>query len=84
MSDIKRSTAEFQRPRVGAGESTLPDAGAGSTRRARTQMSVAAIWQGGEERGGDPYNATGRHALAPRAMQAQPHGDDQVESVRQT
>jgi len=67
MSDIKRSTAEFQRPLTGAMETATPVADTSASRQTRKLQRTAALWRGAEERGGDPYNATGRHAMGPRA-----------------
>ena len=67
MSDIKRSTAEFQRPPHGILETTTPGTDTSASRQTRKLQRTAALWQGAEERGGDPYNATGRHAMGPRA-----------------
>ena len=66
MSDTKRSTAEFQRPPQDAIEAAVPAADAAASRQARKPSRTAALWQGVDERGGDPYNATGRHAMGPR------------------
>jgi hypothetical protein len=66
MSDTKRSTAEFQRPPQGAFETTTPGVEASASRPMRKLPRLATVWQGAEERGGDPYNATGRHAMLPR------------------
>lgn len=63
MSDTKRSTAEFQRPRDDAFATTIPGAGSTATRPARKPQRIATVWAGADERGGDPYNATGRHAI---------------------
>jgi hypothetical protein len=68
MSDTKRSTAEFQRPPQGTTvEATTPGADTSASRQMRKLQRPAAVWQGADERGGDPYNATGRHAMGPRA-----------------
>jgi len=67
MSDIKRSTAEFQRPPPDTSETRTPGADTSASRQTRKLERTAALWQGAEERGGDPYNATGRHAMGPRA-----------------
>lgn len=67
MSDTKRSTAEFQHPSQGAFETTTPGADASASQQTRRLQRTAALWQGADERGGDPYNATGRHAMGPRA-----------------
>lgn len=66
MSDTKRSTAEFQRPPQGDFETTTPGVDASASRPMRRLPRTAAVWQGADERGGDPYNATGRHAMLPR------------------
>ncbi|MFO1400061.1 MAG: hypothetical protein U1F30_02415 [Steroidobacteraceae bacterium] len=66
MSDTKRSTAEFQRLRDDAFAATIPGADTTAARQARQLQRSAAAWAGAEERGGDPYNATGRHAIRPR------------------
>ena len=66
MSDTKRSTAEFQRPPQSDLETTTPGVDASASRSMRKLPRTAAVWQGAEERGGDPYNATGRHAILPR------------------
>jgi hypothetical protein len=67
MSDAKRSSAEFQRPRDDAFATTVPGADGATSRQLRKLQRADALWQGSEERGGDPYNATGRHAIVPRA-----------------
>ncbi len=67
MSDIKRSAAEFQRPPQGTLETATPVADTSASRQTRKLQRTVALWQGAEERGGDPYNATGRHAMGPRA-----------------
>lgn len=66
MSEAKRSRAEFQRPRDDAYAATIPGADTTVSRQLRKLQRADALWQGSEERGGDPYNATGRHAIAPR------------------
>ncbi len=66
MSEIKRSTAEFQRSREEDLAAPIPGADTTASRQARRLQRTAALWQGAEERGGDPYNATGRHAMGPR------------------
>jgi hypothetical protein len=67
MSDTKRSTAEFQRSPQGTFETTMPGADTSASRQTHKLQRTAAQWQGAEERGGDPYNATGRHAMGPKA-----------------
>jgi hypothetical protein len=67
MSDTKRSTAEFQRPSQGTFETTMPGADTSASRQTRKLQRTTALRQDTEERGGDPYNATGRHAMGPRA-----------------
>ena len=67
MSDTKRSTAEFQRPRDDAYATTIPSAGTTASREVRRLQRAAALWQGADEPGVDPYNSTGRHAVLPRA-----------------
>ena len=67
MSDTKRSTAEFQRPPQDIFETATPSADTLASRQTRKSERATALWQGAEERGGDPYNATGRHAIGTRA-----------------
>lgn len=66
MSEAKRSRAEFQRPRDDAFAATVPGANGATSRQLRKLQRADALWQGSEEPGGDPYNATGRHAIGPR------------------
>jgi hypothetical protein len=68
MSDTKRSTAEFQRPPHDAFAGTAPGSGTTPAGPTRGQRRAEALWQGAEERGGDPYNATGRHAMKTRTL----------------
>ncbi|MCC7461634.1 MAG: hypothetical protein IT480_04135 [Gammaproteobacteria bacterium] len=70
MSDTQRSTAEFQRPRDDAVAATAPRPDTSAVRQARRLPRAAALWQGADERGGDPYNATGRHAMGSKATPA--------------
>lgn len=71
MSDTKRSTAEFQRPRDDAFATTIPGVDTTAARQARKLQRSANAWAGAEEPGSDPYNATGRHAIGPRATSGQ-------------
>jgi hypothetical protein len=66
MSDTKRSTAEFQRTPQGDFETMKPGVDASASRLLRKPPRTAAAWQGADERGGDPYNATGRHVMLRR------------------
>lgn len=70
MSDTKRSTAEFQRPPQGDFETGSSGVNASASRPMRKMPRTAAVWQGADERGGDPYNATGRHVMLPRTPSA--------------
>jgi hypothetical protein len=45
----------------------MPGADTSASRQTCKLQRAAAMWQDADERGGDPYNATGRHAMGPRA-----------------
>jgi hypothetical protein len=66
MSDSKRSTAEFQRLPPDVLETPTPKVDATASRETRRLQRQLAMWQGAEERGGDPYNAVGRHVIGAR------------------
>jgi hypothetical protein len=67
MSESKRSNAEFQRPAYAATGAAHAGIEESQPRQTLELKRAMELWNGGNESGGDPYNAVGRRAISPKA-----------------